>query len=195
MIYPLNVLFNIIIDIQLKNDMDPNREKEMMEISSYIKKYWVNNKEAPKTEVKFYKIGKILGRGAFGKVHLGIHKLTGRFVAIKLIHKQLMKDEASKKKVMCEVSIWEKLAHENIIRLYETFESEKYLLYVEELCAGGDLLTYVRKRRKLKESVAKVILKQILNGIHYCHSKGILHRDIKLDNILIDGEGEVKVSY
>eukprot|EP00826_Nyctotherus_ovalis_P001168 TRINITY_DN10153_c0_g2_i6.p1 TRINITY_DN10153_c0_g2~~TRINITY_DN10153_c0_g2_i6.p1 ORF type:complete len:502 (+),score=131.79 TRINITY_DN10153_c0_g2_i6:28-1506(+) len=173
--------------------MDPNREKEMLEISSYLKNYWVKYKEAPKTVVNFYKIGKILGKGAFGKVHLGIHKLTGKFVAIKLIHKQLMKDETSKRKVMREVAIWEKLAHSNVIRLYETFESEKYLLYVEELCAGGDLLSYVRKRRKLKEPAAKAIFKQILNGIYYCHSKGILHRDIKLDNILLDAEGEVKI--
>ena len=49
--------------------------------------------------------------------------------------------------------------------MYETFETEKHLLYVEELCVGGDLLTYVRKRRRLKENVAKVILKQILDGL------------------------------
>lgn len=78
-------------------------------------------------------------------------------------------------------------------RLYEMFESRKYLLYVQELCAGGDLLTYVRKRRRLKEPVAKLILKQILDGLHYCHSKGILHRDIKLDNVLLNGQGDVKV--
>jgi len=77
--------------------------------------------------------------------------------------------------------------------LYEIFESKKCLLYVEELCAGGDLLTYVRKRRRLKESAAKFILKQILDGLYYCHSKGILHRDIKLDNILLNGQGDIKV--
>lgn len=77
--------------------------------------------------------------------------------------------------------------------LYESFESEKHILYVEELCAGGDLLTYVRKRRKLKESVAKFIMKQILDGLYYCHSKSILHRDIKLDNILLNGKGDIKV--
>ena len=74
-----------------------------------------------------------------------------------------MTDEASKNKVMREVSIWEKLQHPSVIRLYESFETEKHLLYVEELCAGGDLLAYVRKRRKLKENVAKFILKQILD--------------------------------
>jgi NUAK family SNF1-like kinase len=64
----------------------------------------------------FYKIGKLLGKGAFGKVSLGLHKLTGRFVAIKSIHKQLMKDEPSKNKVMREVAIWEQLSHPSVIR-------------------------------------------------------------------------------
>jgi len=114
-------------------------------------------------------------------------------VAIKSIDVQLMKDEASKNKLKREVAIWEQLSHTSVIRLYETFETEKHSLYVEELCIGGDLLSYVRKRRRIKENVAKVILKQILDGLYYCHSKRILHRDIKLDNILLNGEGNIKV--
>lgn len=55
-----------------------------------------------------------------------------------------------------------------------------------ELCAGGDLLNYVRKRRRLKENIAKSIFKQIIMGLSYCHSKQIVHRDIKLDNILLN---------
>ena len=69
------------------------------------------------------------------------------------------------------------------------------MLYIEELCAGGDLLTYVRRRRRLKESVAKHIVKQLLEGLHYCHRKHILHRDIKLDNILLNSQGQVKVLF
>jgi len=63
-----------------------------------------------------------------------------------------------------------------------------------ELCAGGDLLNFVRKRKKLDEEVAKVIFKQIIEGLGYIHAKHILHRDIKLDNILLDGKGKVKIA-
>ena len=62
-----------------------------------------------------------------------------------------------------------------------------------EVCGGGDLLTYVRRRRKLKEDIAKFLFKQIILGLQYIHSKGVLHRDIKLDNILLTSEGDVKI--
>jgi serine/threonine protein kinase len=62
-----------------------------------------------------------------------------------------------------------------------------------EVCGGGDLLTYVRRRRKLKEDVARHLFKQIITGLRYCHSKNVLHRDIKLDNILLTSQGHVKI--
>lgn len=61
------------------------------------------------------------------------------------------------------------------------------------MCAGGDLLNYVRKRRRLTEDVGRVIFRQIVEGLAYIHSKNIIHRDIKLDNILLDGQGKVKI--
>jgi serine/threonine protein kinase len=66
-------------------------------------------------------------------------------------------------------------------------------LIVIEFSSGGDLLSYVRKRRQLKEEIAKSVFKQIIEAIQYCHSKRILHRDIKLDNILLNIDGGVKI--
>ena len=86
-----------------------------------------------------------------------------------------------------------KTRHKNIVRLYEYFETEKHILFVIEVCAGGDLLNYVRRRRRLKEDLAKCLFKQIIESLAYCHSKNILHRDIKLDNILLDANGQVKL--
>ena len=86
-----------------------------------------------------------------------------------------------------------KTRHHNIVRLYEYFETEKHILFVIEVCVGGDLLNYVRRRRRLKEDFAKCIFKQIIEGLAYCQSKSILHRDIKLDNILLDIDGRIKL--
>jgi serine/threonine protein kinase len=168
-------------------------QDEINSIASKIKDAFSTNKIAPPTTTDFYKIGKLLGKGAFGKVHLGVHKLTGKLVAIKSIKKEFLTNSQSKKKVMQEFSILKLLRHDSIIRLYETFESSKHILFVIELCAGGDLLNYVRKRRKLKENHAKFVFKQIIDGLYYCHQKKILHRDIKLDNILLNGVGDIKI--
>jgi serine/threonine protein kinase len=63
-----------------------------------------------------------------------------------------------------------------------------------ELCQGGDLLSYVRKRRKLKEVNAKYLFKQLVEGLNYIHTqKFVIHRDIKLDNILLDAKGNIKI--
>lgn len=95
---------------------------------------------------------------------------------------------------MKEVNLLLKLRHNHVVKIYETIETEKHIIIVMELCAGGDLLNYVRKRRKLKEPYAQKIFKQIIDGLCYIHSKLIAHRDIKLDNILLDGRGNVKIA-
>ena len=83
--------------------------------------------------------------------------------------------------------------HCNIVRLYESFETQQHIVFVMEVCGGGDLLTYVRRRRKLKEETARFLFKQIVTGLAYCHTKNVLHRDIKLDNILLTSRGDVKI--
>lgn len=122
------------------------------------------------TTLDFYRIGKMLGRGAFGKVNLAMHKLVRKLVAIKALNKECLNDEAQKSKLMKEVALLLKIRHNHVVKMYETIETEKHIIIVMELCAGGDLLNYVRKRRKLKEPYAKVIFKQIIDGLCYIHS-------------------------
>ena len=105
-----------------------------------------------------------------------------------------MTDDKQRTKIMHEVGILLRLRHESVVKLYETFETKRHIMLVMELCAGGDLLNFVRKRKKCDEPLAKVLFKQIIEGIGYIHSKSILHRDIKLDNILLDGKGRVKIA-
>ena len=147
----------------------------------------------PPTSLDFYKFVEMIGKGAFGKVMLGIHKLTGRYVAIKAIDKTYMQDTYSKQKVMQEVYILQKIRHSNIIRLYEVFESSKHMLLVMEYAGGGDLLQFVKSKSKLDEKVAKSYFKQIVFGLAHCHCRSVLHRDIKLDNVLMDTEGGIKI--
>jgi len=137
---------------------------------------------------EFYRIGRVLGRGAFGKVNLACHKVCEHLVAVKSIERQVLRNEKEqKRRVMQEMSILKQGGHENVVRLYDTFETSKHICFVMELCQGGDLLSYVRKRRKLKEDNAKYLFKQLIEGLNYIHTKKfVVHRDIKLDNILLD---------
>jgi len=131
----------------------------------------------PQTTVEFYRVGPVLGKGAFGKVNLALHLLTQGMVAIKSINKTYFKascieDEDSQiRKVKQEVLILRRTQHRNVVQLYEYFETQKHILFVIELAAGGDLLNYVRKRRQLKEDVAKSVFKQVIDALAYCHSK------------------------
>ena len=78
------------------------------------------------------------------------------------------------------------MRHKNIIRLLETFETKSQLFMVMEYAGGGDLLNYMKQKKSLGEDEARKIFRQIVYGLGHCHCRSVLHRDIKLDNILID---------
>ena len=169
-----------------------NRDMEI--IYTYIKNFYKKNKKYPTTKMKFYKYGRLLGKGAFGKVNLCLHTLTGRLVAIKSINKEKIKNERQKKKIKLETTIMETLSKsKNIVKIFETYETKKHICIVMEYICAGDLLTYIKKRSKLTEPVAKFIFKQIILGIKHIHDNGIIHRDIKLDNILLDLDNNIKI--
>ncbi len=136
---------------------------------------------------------RLIGKGAFGKVTLAVHKLTGKYVAVKMIEKAAIKDDYSRRKVFQEVYILKKSRHNNVAKLLEIFESPKHLHMVMDYAAGGDLLQFVKKRKRLEEKQAKFIFKQIVYGLAHIHSRSVIHRDVKLDNILIDGDFTVKI--
>lgn len=86
-----------------------------------------------------------------------------------------------------------KIRHSNIIRLLEVFESSKHLLMVMEYAGKGDLLHFLRKCGRLEEDNARYIFKSIIYGLAHCHCRSVLHRDIKLDNILLDNDNGIKI--
>ena len=168
--------------------------KESLKLSCYISKYYNKYKQYPNTSLQFYKYGRLIGQGAFGKVNLGLNILTGRIVAVKSFNKsnsELTGDNM--KKIKYETDLMKKLNHPNITKILEMFEDEKYFLIIMEYINGGNLFSFVKKRRKLSEKTAKFLFRQIILGIKYIHEQNVVHRDIKLENLLIDLNNNVKI--
>ena len=190
----LNESYDSVQSILKENGKFTQYNRDMETISQYIKKYYKKNNKYPTTKMKFYKYGRLLGKGAFGKVNLSLHTLTGRLVAIKSINKTKLINERQKAKIQLETSIMKILSSSNyIVKIYETFQTQKHFCIVMEYICAGDLLSYIRKRSKLTEQIAKFIFKQIILSLQYIHNHNIIHRDIKLDNILIDLNNNIKI--
>ena len=149
-------------------------------------------KAYPKTNLSFYKIGRSIGRGAFGKVNIALHVLSGHIVAIKSFNKT--NHNFPLNKIKYEIKIMQKLRNnKRIVKLLEAFESEKYFFIIMENIIGGNLLNAINKMSKLSESIARNIFKQLIETVKYLHNKGIVHRDIKPDNILLNINNNIKL--
>jgi serine/threonine protein kinase len=142
-----------------------------------------------------YEFGKILGHGASGEVVLVQHKIKKIKFACKIVKKDASMNDAQS--MSTEIEIMKRIRHRHIVSMYELYETPKCLWIILELVEGGDLLTYLANQDHYTERNAAKHMKQICSGIHYLHSLGVVHRDIKLDNILLLGNGpsaEIKIA-
>ncbi|XP_041447557.1 mucin-5AC isoform X2 [Drosophila obscura] len=141
-----------------------------------------------------FDIIKKLGQGTYGKVQLGINKETGQEVAIKTIKKCKIEAEADLVRIRREVQIMSSVQHPNIIHIYEVFENREKMVLVMEFAAGGELYDYLSERKVLNEEEARRIFRQVATAVYYCHKHKICHRDLKLENILLDEKGNAKIA-
>ncbi|XP_060529712.1 uncharacterized protein LOC132704063 isoform X2 [Cylas formicarius] len=141
-----------------------------------------------------FDIIKKLGQGTFGKVQLGINKETGQEVAIKTIKKSKIESDADLVRIRREIQIMSSVQHPNIIHIYEVFENKEKMVLVMEYAAGGELYDYLSERKVLQEEEARRIFRQISTACYYCHKHKICHRDLKLENILLDENNNAKIA-
>jgi len=146
-----------------------------------------------------YKAIKMIGRGSFAKVYLVESKTNGKSFAVKAFTKESMavSNKANAKPSMLnEIEIMRNLDHENIIKLYEVYETDKSIYLVLELIQGKSLYEVLKKTNfKEDTSCTRVInlVRSLLDALAYLASKGIMHRDLKPDNILLDQGDKVKI--
>jgi serine/threonine protein kinase len=143
-----------------------------------------------------YKLGDVLGEGAFSVVKLAVNRKTGQKVAVKCIDRQGLPEE-EETRIRQEVVIMKSLDHENIVEFIDFFEEEKFFYVVLEFLEGGELFDRIVKKNFYNEKEARDVVKVILNGMKYCHDKGIAHRDMKPENLLLmskDDDSFVKLA-
>ncbi|TPX09519.1 uncharacterized protein E0L32_009262 [Thyridium curvatum] len=146
-----------------------------------------HSKREKQTKFGEYILGNTIGEGEFGKVKLGWKQEGGVQVAIKLIKKDSLGSNPSRMaKIMREVAILKQLRHPNIVQLHKMEESERHYGIVLEYASGGELFDYILNHRYLKDNAARRLFAQLVSGVGYLHKKGIVHRDLKLENLLLD---------
>mmetsp|Transcript_124693 Transcript_124693/g.349237 ORF Transcript_124693/g.349237 Transcript_124693/m.349237 type:complete len:704 (-) Transcript_124693:139-2250(-) len=139
-------------------------------------------------------LGKNLGIGAFGKVKLATHVVTGHKVAVKILNKAKIKQLGMEEKVQREINILHLCTHPHIIRLYEVLDTPTDIFLVNEYVSGGELFDYIVSKGRLSADEARNFFHQIISGVEYCHFQKIVHRDLKPENLLLDASLNIKIA-
>lgn len=135
----------------------------------------------------------ILGQGGFGKVMLGYDRKLKREVAVKVIDKQLVRENNLQPYVEREIEMMRNLNHDHVVKLLTVIDTSKGYHLVMELATNGELFDKIVESKRFDEATARNYFQQLISAVDYCHSKKIVHRDLKAENLLLGTKGELKV--
>ncbi|KAJ3129949.1 serine/threonine-protein kinase KIN2 [Nowakowskiella sp. JEL0407] len=182
-----------------------------------------SNSSRSKKSIGDYRLTKTLGQGSMGKVKLAIHSVTGEKFACKIIPRppglqpveamigptssvrnlpaanevvlvQPKKtDDTKETRIIREAAIMLLLQHPHIVKLHEIVLQDNHYYFFFELVNGGQMLDYIISHGRLKEKHARKFIRQIVSAVDYCHKNNIVHRDLKIENVLIDKSGNIKL--
>ncbi|XP_009795102.1 CBL-interacting serine/threonine-protein kinase 6-like [Nicotiana tabacum] len=140
-----------------------------------------------------YELGRILGQGTFAKVYHSRNVVTGENIAMKVVGKEKVIKVGMMEQIKREISVMKMVKHPNIVELHEVMASKSKIYFAMEFVKGGELFEKVAKGR-LREDIARGYFQQLISAIDFCHSRGVYHRDLKPENLLLDEEGNLKVT-
>ncbi|TQS39251.1 hypothetical protein Golomagni_00223 [Golovinomyces magnicellulatus] len=145
--------------------------------------------------------GQLIGKGTYGRVYLGMNATTGEFLAVKQVEisgKAAGNDKEKMREMVAaldlEIDTMQHLDHANIVQYLGCERKETSISIFLEYISGGSVGSCLRKHGKFEEMVVSSLTRQTLSGLAYLHREGILHRDLKADNILLDLDGTCKIS-
>ncbi|XP_061339028.1 CBL-interacting serine/threonine-protein kinase 4-like [Gastrolobium bilobum] len=142
-----------------------------------------------------YQLTRLLGRGSFAKVYQARSLIDGATVAVKIIDKSKTVDAAMEPRIIREIDAMRRLHHHpNILRIQEVMATKTKIHLVVEFAAGGELFSKISRRGRLPEATARRYFQQLVSALRFCHRNGVAHRDLKPQNLLLDADGNLKVS-
>ncbi|XP_054820862.1 CBL-interacting serine/threonine-protein kinase 1-like isoform X1 [Prosopis cineraria] len=141
-----------------------------------------------------YEVGRTLGTGSFAKVKLAKHVNSDQLFALKIIDKTKIFHLNIAHQITREIATLKLLKHPNVVRLHEVLASKTKIYLVLEYVTGGELFDRIASKGRLKEAEGRKLFQQLIDGVSYCHNKGVFHRDLKLENVLVDAQGNIKIT-
>uniref|UniRef100_A0A671LNP2 non-specific serine/threonine protein kinase n=1 Tax=Sinocyclocheilus anshuiensis TaxID=1608454 RepID=A0A671LNP2_9TELE len=180
----------------LPEDKIPNKEQERVTSHTIM---WLSDEEEEEQfhfSLKDFKCVAVLGRGHFGKVLLAEYSITGEMFAIKALKKGDIVARDEVESLMCEKRIFEtvnSVRHPFLVNLFACFQTKEHVCFVMEYAAGGDLMMHIHAD-VFSEPRATFYAACVVLGLQFLHEHEIVYRDLKLDNLLLDTEGFVKIA-
>ncbi|KIM91385.1 hypothetical protein PILCRDRAFT_810665 [Piloderma croceum F 1598] len=141
--------------------------------------------------LNYHRVG-FLGEGGFARVY-EVKDVRGTRLACKVVTKNSLKTKKAKTKLYAEIKIHRALEHPNVVRFQDCFEDDQNVYMTLELCPSGSLMDMLRRRRRFTEPEARYFMVQLIGACHYMHTHQVIHRDLKLGNLFLDINMNIKV--
>nr|QCH00484.1 CBL-interacting protein kinase 17 [Vitis amurensis] len=141
-----------------------------------------------------YEVGRTIGEGTFAKVKFAQNTETGESVAMKVLDRSTIIKHKMTDQIKREISLMKLVRHPYVVRLHEVLASRTKIYLILEFITGGELFDKIVHHGRLSENESRRYFQQLIDGVDYCHSKGVYHRDLKPENLLLDSQGNLKIS-
>lgn len=141
-----------------------------------------------------YEVGRTIGEGTFAKVKFAQNTETGESVAMKVLDRSTIIKHKMVDQIKREISIMKLVRHPHVVRLHEVIASRTKIYIILEYITGGELFDKIVHHGRLSEAESRRYFQQLIDGVDYCHMKGVYHRDLKPENLLLDSQGNLKIS-
>jgi serine/threonine protein kinase len=155
---------------------------------------WASGEQDTEVTIDEFDLLKVIGRGSFGKVMLVKGRTTNELYAMKILKKEAILQRNQVEHTRAEREILASIDHPFLVKLHYAFQNDTKLYMIIDFCKGGELFYHLKNARRFPESRVQIYVGEITLGIEHLHSKGIIYRDLKPENVLLDDDGHLKLT-